>query len=115
MTITKVFADESGDSHFEEMEFPLTDQGLIGWLSAKIAVKSLQFRQNSADYNWDFHTVPEKQFVVLLDGGIEIETSLGLKKTFNSGEILLLEDITGKGHRTRNLSSSIRHSLFIQL
>jgi hypothetical protein len=51
----------------------------------------------------------------LLDGEIEIETSLGDKRIFKTGEVLLVEDTTGKGHKTKNLQPVKRKSIFILL
>jgi hypothetical protein len=115
MKITKIFSDEKGESHFEDVEIPLIDQGEIGFLSEDINVKKLQFRTVSADYDYDFHCAPQRQYIVLLDGGVEIETSLGEIKQFKTGEILLVEDISGKGHKTKNLEKEVRTSLFIHL
>jgi hypothetical protein len=115
MKITKIFSDEKGESHFEDVEIPLTDQGEIGFLSEDINVKKLQFRTVSADYDYDFHCAPQRQYIVLLDGGVEIETSLGDIRQFKTGEILLVEDISGKGHKTKNLEKKVRTSLFIHL
>jgi hypothetical protein len=115
MKITKIFSDEKGESHFEDVEIPLIDQGEIGFLSEDINVKKLQFRTVSADYDYDFHCAPQRQYIVLLDGGVEIETSLGEIKQFKTGEILLVEDISGKGHKTKNLEKKVRTSLFIHL
>ena len=64
-------------------------------------------------YDYDFHTAPTRQFIILLDGRIEIETSLGDKRIFSSGDILRMEDITGKGHKTKNLEAIERRSVFI--
>ncbi|WP_263602604.1 hypothetical protein [Chryseobacterium sp. PET-29] len=115
MKITRIFSDEEGESYFEDLEIPLIDQGEIGYLSENFEVKKLQFRKVSADYNYDFHHAPQKQFIVLLDGGVEIETSLGELRRFQTGEILLVEDTVGKGHKTRNLEKKERTSLFIHL
>lgn len=115
MKITRIFSDEKGESHFEDLEIPLIDQGEIGYLSENFEVKKLQFRKVSADYNYDFHHAPQKQFIVLLNGGVEIETSLGELRRFQTGEILLVEDTVGKGHKTRNLEKKERTSLFIHL
>jgi hypothetical protein len=70
---------------------PLTDAGPIGHLSEKVKIKELLFRKVPAGYN-DLHNAPQKQYVVLLDGGVEIETSTGEKRIFEPGEILLMED-----------------------
>ncbi|MEC5173938.1 hypothetical protein [Chryseobacterium nepalense] len=115
MKITRIFSDEKGESYFEDLEIPLIDQGEIGYLSENFEVKKLQFRKVSADYNYDFHHAPQKQFIVLLNGGVEIETSLGELRRFQTGEILLVEDTVGKGHKTRNLEKKERTSLFIHL
>lgn len=115
MKITRIYSDEKGDSHFEDVEIPLADQGEIGYLSDKIDVKKLQFRRVSADYDYDFHCAPQRQYIVLLDGGVEIETSLGEIKRFPTGDILLVEDTQGKGHKTKNLEKRERTSLFIHL
>lgn len=115
MKITRIFSDEKGESHFEDLEISLTDQGEIGFLSENVEVKKLQFRKVSADYDYDFHHAPQRQYIVLLDGGVEIETSLGEIRQFQTGEILLVEDTTGKGHKTKNLEKRERTSLFIHL
>ena len=115
MMITRVYADDQGETHFEEIRLPLTDAGPIGHLSEALAVRSLIFRRNDADYNYDWHTAPARQYIVLLDGAIEIEVSDGEKRILQAGEIVLVEDVTGKGHRTRNLETKERKSLFIAI
>ncbi|GAA4137369.1 hypothetical protein ACP6L2_07190 [Sphingobacterium lactis] len=113
MEIVRVYADEHGDTFFEDVHIPLVDQGDIGFLSEGVPVKQVIFRKVKPSYDYDFHTAPQKQYVVLLDGEIEIETSLGDKRVFFPGQILLLEDTEGKGHKTRNLKEEWRFSLFI--
>lgn len=115
MKVTRVYSDINGDSRFEDVDIELFDNGEIGQLSDSINVKSLQFRKVSPDYNYDFHHAPQRQFIVLLDGGVEIKTSLGEIRQFQTGEILLMEDTTGKGHRTKNLEKRERTSIFIHL
>lgn len=115
MHYTRIYSDEKGHTHFEEVKIDLEEKGPIGFLSSEYPVSSMQFRTVPADYNWDFHTAPAKQFIVLLKGGVEITTSLGDTRTFEEGEILLVEDVTGKGHKTKNLNQELRSSLFIKL
>lgn len=111
--ITRIYSDKSGESHFEDIEISLRNDGEIGFLSAKIPVKEIIFRKVKPSYDYDYHTAPQKQYVLLLDG--EIETSLGEKRIFKGGEILLLEDTQGKGHKTRNIQNIERKSIFITL
>lgn len=115
MKVTRIYSDSSGDSHFADHPIDLHDGGPIGNLSDPVPARSVIFRENEPNYDFDWHVAPRRQFIVLLDGVIEIETSTGDKRTFRAGEILLLEDTTGKGHRTRNIERTKRHSLFIPL
>jgi hypothetical protein len=115
MTITRVYSDSSGESHFDEVDYPLQDAGDIGRLSQLVPATGVIFRENDPTYDYDWHVAPRRQFIVLLDGVIELETSDGDRRTFKGGEILLLEDTTGKGHRTRNVEQRTRRSVFITL
>ncbi len=112
---TRLYSDELGESNFEDVAVPLDDEGIAGYISREFGVSSVQFRLNEADYDWDFHNAPAKQFVILLDGEIEITTSRGDKRKFGGGDILLVEDTEGKGHRTRNLVKQLRRSLFVKI
>ncbi len=114
-SITRVYTDKKGESRFEDIEIPLSEAGEIGYLSEKIPVRGVVFRTVKPSYDYDFHTAPERQYIILLDGEIEIETSLGEKRAFKGGDILLMEDTEGKGHKTRNLQSIERRSVFITL
>lgn len=113
--ITRIYSDDKGESHFEKRLIPLEQAGEIGSLSPLLPGKGVIFREVPAGYDYDFHTAPRRQYIILLDGEIEIETSLGEKRRFRGGEILLVEDTTGKGHKTRNLKKETRRSLFIPL
>ena len=113
--VTRIYSDENGDSHFEDMFVPMNNAGDIGALSESQPVKGIIFREVEPSYDYDFHNAPQKQYIILLDGGIEIETSQGEIRSFGAGEILLVEDTTGKGHRTRNLNPEKRRSVFVTL
>jgi len=115
MQITRIYTDASGESHFQEVDVALKDAGEIGRLSAKLPAKGIIFRENDADYDYDWHTAPEKQYIILLDGEIEIEVSDGEKRTFRGGEVLLVEDTTGRGHKTRVANNQPRRSVFVTL
>src|SRR5688500_1731702 len=115
MSLVRVYSDENGDSHFQDVEVDLKDSGIVGKLSDEVRVKGLMFREVAPSYDWDFHCAPQRQYIMLLDGEIEIETSLGEKRKFRGGDVLLVEDTTGKGHKTRNLQAIVRKSLFITL
>ena len=113
--ITRIYADDNGDSCFEDLHVPLHDKGTIGHLSEEIPARGMIMREVEPNYDYDFHHAPQRQYILLLDGEIEIETSKGEKRCFRGGDIILAEDTTGKGHRTRNLIPAKRRSVFVTL
>lgn len=114
-TLVRIYSDDKGESHFEDVSVPLKDGGIVGQLSAGISTDKIIFREVEPAYDWDFHTAPQRQYIILLDGEIEIETSLHQKRKFKGGDVLLVEDITGRGHKTRNLQPVKRKSIFVTL
>lgn len=111
--VVRVYSDANGDSRFEDILIPLKDAGEIGKLSEQFPATSIIFREVVPEYDYNFHNAPQKQYLILIDGEIEIETTLGEKRQFKAGDVLLLEDTEGKGHRTRNLQPIKRKSIFI--
>jgi hypothetical protein len=56
-----------------------------------------------ADPGWfgDWHPAPKRQFMIFIRGEIDVETSDGEVRRFGPGSVTLVEDTTGKGHRSR--------------
>ncbi len=113
MKITRLYADENGESHFEDIDIPLKNGGEIGSLSEVIPVIGMMLRENPGDYNYDWHPAPRKQYIVMLEGMLEIMVSDGEQRSFPPGEILFVEDTTGKGHKSWVPDGRPRKSLFI--
>lgn len=115
MKISRLYTGKDGESHFSEIEIPLADAGDIGSLSESFPVSEVIFRETGGDYDFTWHNAPCRQFVLMLDGAVEIEVSNGAKRTFETGDILLAEDTTGKGHISRAIDGKPRKSVFIVL
>lgn len=112
--LTRIWADEGGVTHFGELDVPLAPAGPIGALSDPWRAGEVVYRTVDAATDHDWHPAPRRQLVVLLDGAIEIEVGDGEKRRFGGGDVLLVEDIRGRGHRTRTLAGP-RRSLFVTL
>jgi quercetin dioxygenase-like cupin family protein len=115
MKITRISESADGVSHFQDIEVALEDAGEIGRLSEVQRATGVIFRETSPGYDFDWHPAPRRQYIVLLDGNIEITVGDGETRRFTGGDILLVEDTTGRGHRTRTTDGKARRSLFITL
>ena len=115
MKIHHLFVDKQGESHFEDMEIPYIATGAAGKLSARLPATGIIFREVAPDYDLDWHPAPRRQFIVNLDAGVEITASDGEKRVIGPGEVVLVEDISGKGHLSKAVGGKIRHCLFIPI
>lgn len=115
MKVTRVYTGADGKSHFEDIEVPLKDGGKAGFMSELVKATGVVFRETDGSYNFDFHNAPRRQYVVNLEGEVEIEVGDGTKRILRSGDILLAEDTTGQGHISRAVGGKPRKSLFITL
>ncbi len=113
--IVRIYTGPDNQSHFEDIDVPLKAAGKTGFLSEMVKAKGVVFRQTEGDYNYEFHTAPRRQYVVNLEGEVEIEVGDGTKRILRSGDILLAEDTTGQGHISRAVAGKPRKSLFIIL
>ena len=113
MQITRVYTGDDGESHFETIDITMSESR-YGSLSDLFEAEGVMFRTTPIGGELDFHNAPRRQFVVNLSGTVEIEVGDGSKLQLHGGGILLADDVTGRGHITRDIEGP-RHSLFIPL
>ncbi len=115
MKILRVYADEAGESHIEDMELEMLDNGAMGTVASAFRVKEAIFREIPPLATADFHQAPLRQLAVNLDGLAEIEVSDGTVRQVKPGDVFLVEDTTGKGHLNRFLDDKAHSFLFLPL
>ena len=113
MRIHHLYADESGTSHFGDIEVEWVQELPGGKLSKRLAATGVIFRETSGDYDLDWHPAPRRQYIVNLDAGVQITASDGETRVIGAGEVIFVEDTTGKGHLSRAVAGQMRHSIFI--
>ena len=115
MKLIRVYADESGESHIEDMDLDMHDNGAMGTQSESWKVREAIFREIPPLATADFHQAPLRQLAVNLDGIAEIEVSDGTIRQVKPGDVFLVEDTTGKGHLNRFLDDKQHAFLFLPL
>jgi hypothetical protein len=103
---TRVYADADGESHFEDVEVGMGETVFAPPappLKISKVIKSSKLVFLSAEPGWfgDWHPAPRRQFMLYLQGEIEAEVSDGEIRRFGPGSATLVEDKSGKGHRSR--------------
>ncbi|WP_127111668.1 hypothetical protein [Shimia sediminis] len=106
VTCTRLYADEAGESHFEDVKIPMSS---VQYAPPAPAL-DISAPQEADAYFWfrfpqgwedAAHPSPRRQLFVLLEGQVEGWTSLGETRVFSVGDRLLMEDTSGKGHGAR--------------
>ena len=102
----RIYTDESGDSHFEDMETELVFMDFAP-PAAPLAIApflpSAKIQWLGAPLGWAGdvpHPVPARSVFVTTQGEYEVTASDGDVRGFPVGAVFLLEDTWGKGHRT---------------
>ncbi|MFV0307770.1 MAG: hypothetical protein ACK5OX_08505 [Desertimonas sp.] len=115
MQVTRIYTGDDGRSHFEQLDVELHDLGARGRISDTWLATGVEFRTVDGDYSLDLHTAPRRQLVVNLSGAVELEVGSGERRICGPGTIVMAEDTTGEGHRSRNVGGEPRRCLFIHL
>ena len=66
----------------------------------------MRFQKVFSSGEWDFHAAGGKSYVVLMEGVLEIEVSDGECLRFTAGDVILFDDLSGKGHKTKTFENS---------
>jgi len=121
MKCLRIYATPDGESHFGEVEIPMTAMLAVApgakpfQVSKRYLASSMEFTRIPAGMRQvDWHTVPARILTVRLTGAVDYETSDGEVRHVSAGEFVLVEDTHGKGHLSRH-SSDEQTVLWIRL
>ncbi|WP_332449857.1 cupin domain-containing protein [Methanoculleus sp.] len=110
LTYHRIYTDSQGDSHFDAVT---VEQSLVRaappaapfYVSEDGPASKYRFYTFEPGWIGEPHPAPTRQFLALLSGEVEMETTDRTVRRFGPGDLVLLEDTSGKGHVTRNTSN----------
>ncbi len=106
----RIFADEEGCSHFETKTIELEAKDYAP-PAPSLNTSNLESTDNSVflelPIGWygGWHPTPVRQWVILMTGICEFQAGDGEKVTRKAGDVVMLDDLTGKGHQTKVLGN----------
>ncbi|MDI6720204.1 MAG: cupin domain-containing protein [Methanomicrobiales archaeon] len=112
----RVYTDARGDSHVDTVTI---EQSLVQaappaapfYVSEDRPASKYRFYTFPPGWIGELHPAPARQFLALMSGAVEVETTDGTVRRLGSGDLILLEDTAGKGHVTRNIGEG--YALFL--
>lgn len=105
MACFRMHGDETGETHLSALAFPVeeTYAGMVRGLR-DIPATTMgfgEFVERKPDAG--VHNAPRRQFLVVLQGELQIVTTLGQEERLHPGDILLADDVGSKGHISRDV------------
>lgn len=91
----RMFTDGEGKARWEAIDLDATPAWLDG-----LDTTQVRFSARPPGVLQDWHPAPQRQYVFIISGQLEIGFEDGSKKVFGPGDARLVEDTTGKGHTT---------------
>jgi hypothetical protein len=117
--IWRVYSGPDGQSHLEEMPLamkPFLDtEGAYGEAAPTQPATGITFRVSPPGYVLDWHCAPRRQYSISLSGLAEIEVGDGTVARVGAGDVVLAEDLTGRGHVTRVVGDQPRFYAIVPL
>jgi hypothetical protein len=117
---TRLYADPVGASHFADEEIPFT---LVDFappapaisLSRAFGAQAVAMMSSPSGWHGDWHPAPQRQFIFVLTGDLEVQVSDGEVRTFGPGAVVLVEDTFGQGHISRVVSKERTYCVVVPL
>jgi quercetin dioxygenase-like cupin family protein len=108
VTYHRISTDAKGGTFFDTVT---VEQSLLRaappaspfYVSEDGAASKYRFYTFEPGWIGDWHPAPAQQFLALMTGTVEMETTDGTVRRFLPGDLVLLQDTSGKGHLTRNV------------
>lgn len=106
MKYARIYSTAEGESRVEAVDVAVTPVEFVPGeptvdLSSSSEVSRLMFVRLAPGWPGGWHPTPRRQFVVGISGAAEFQTTDGTAYLLQPGDVLLLEDTSGKGHHTR--------------
>ena len=112
MQVVRIYTGDDGESHFEELDLPY-EQMETSERTPVGNAENIHFRRYQPGRFIHWHPAPRRQYVITLEGQVEVGLGDGTKRVFGAGDVLLADDLTGRGHTTSVYGEKQRVSVAI--
>ena len=97
LTLTTLYTDTDGRARFRDAPMPLAEGTPAARLSALMASGGCQFRHSPVGFRSDYHCTTTPQWLVVLQGRMEIGLQDGSSRVFGPGQCFYSNDTLPAG------------------
>ena len=89
MQMIRLYTGDDGVTHLEDMEPK----------DMRFSATEVAIRSAPSDLPSPWHNAPVRQILIVRTGNVKVEVEDGAVRQLGPGDMVLEEDLTGKGHR----------------
>ena len=95
--LVRIYTGSDKQSHFEDLDMPTQDVHRVKTKPGE----DLVFRTTAGDRVAEWHNPTRRQYLIVVQGKMEVSIADGTTRQFQAGDVLLAEDMSGQGHLTK--------------
>ena len=104
MKITGLYTGLDRKSYFEDVDCVFDDIKELGAYTKRNPASGIMFRETIPGKVFEKHNAPQPQYIIYLEGQIEVIASGGETRLFQPGDVLFATDTEGEGHISKSLT-----------
>ena len=109
-----LYSDSEGVSHFKDGKMAFSPLRAGAPMALELANKEgATFLRLESGAVEDWHKAPRRWFLIAVQGISEVTASDGQVRRLMPGNIMLMDDTTGKGHQTRSIGPEAHVALVV--
>lgn len=113
--VLQVYGGEDGESHLAIKELPRTGGAPGKSIQTRLYATDVEIGDTLPGDFIDYHGVSTPRFLIVLAGQLEVGLGDGSKHILSKGDIVLANDVTGRGHTSRIIGTEPVRILTVRL
>lgn len=113
--ILHLYGGEDGESHLEIKDLPRTGGTPGRSVQTRLYATDVEIGDTLPGDFIDFHGVSTPRLLIVLAGQLEVGLGDGSKHILSKGDIVLANDVTGRGHTSRTIGTEPLRILTVRL
>ncbi len=101
MKVVSMYTGDDQKTHFRDIELTWKPTREQAGTAEMEAVTDTSWVRTAEATMPEFHPAPRRQYLVLLEGSIDLISTTGERRNLETGDIAVAEDTSGEGHIVR--------------
>lgn len=115
LALAHLYGGDDGESHVEMLPLPRTGGQPGRSVQTRLYATDVEIGDTLPGDFIDYHGVSTPRLLIVLAGQLEVGLGDGTKYVLSKGDIVLADDVTGRGHTSRTIGTQPLRILTVRL